>query len=78
MWSASVRADGRTVVTASGDKTARLWDAQTGQEIQRLPHEDMVQAAAFSPTDAPSSPVATTIPPGCGTPEAGRNYTPPA
>ena len=46
MWSASFSPDGRTVVTASEDKTARLWDAQTGQEIQRLPHEDTVRTAS--------------------------------
>ena len=46
---ASFSPDGRTLVTASWDETARLWDAQTGQEIHRLPHEDVVWSVSFSP-----------------------------
>ncbi len=42
--------DGKTVLTGSADKTARLWDAATGQPIgPPLPHRDAVQAVAFSP-----------------------------
>ena len=33
--------DGQVLATASGDKTARLWDRQ-GQELARLTHEDEV------------------------------------
>jgi WD40 repeat protein len=39
-------------VTASGDKTARLWDAATGKELARLAHENSVAAASFSPDGA--------------------------
>ena len=46
---ASFSPDGRTVVTASGDKTARLWDAASGKELHRLTHGDTVWAASFSP-----------------------------
>ncbi|HVS39802.1 MAG TPA: serine/threonine-protein kinase [Gemmataceae bacterium] len=46
---ASFSPDGRTVVTASWDKTARLWDAASGKELQRLTHDREVQAASFSP-----------------------------
>ena len=46
---ASFSPDGRTVVTASVDKTARLWDAASGKELQRLTHEERVFAASFSP-----------------------------
>jgi hypothetical protein len=41
--------DGRRMVTASDDATARLWNAATGEPIgQPLQHEDRVQSAAFS------------------------------
>ena len=46
---ASFSPDGRTVLTASQDKTARLWDAASGKQLQRLTHEDAVRAASFSP-----------------------------
>ncbi len=42
--------DGRRILTASWDKTARIWDAATGQEItQLIGHTDRVWFAAFSP-----------------------------
>ncbi|MGO9514695.1 MAG: protein kinase domain-containing protein [Steroidobacteraceae bacterium] len=41
--------DGRRVVTASYDKTARVWDGTTGREILRLSHADGVLSVAFSP-----------------------------
>ena len=38
------------MVTASYDRTARVWDAATGAEIAVLKgHEDGVNSAAFSP-----------------------------
>jgi WD40 repeat protein len=49
VYAASFSPDGRTVVTASIGKTARLWDGASGKELQRLSHEGMVQAASFSP-----------------------------
>ena len=42
--------DGKIVITASADKTARLWDAAIGQPIgPPLEHEQRVTAVAFSP-----------------------------
>jgi WD40 repeat protein len=42
--------DGVRIVTASEDKTARIWDAATGKEVAVLRgHEGAVLSAAFSP-----------------------------
>jgi WD domain, G-beta repeat len=42
--------DGKRIVTASHDKTARLWDAETGKPIGEIKgHEHIVMSAAFSP-----------------------------
>ena len=41
--------DGKTILTGSVDKTARLWDALTGRSIGRaMEHQGAVQAVAFS------------------------------
>ncbi len=45
---ASFSPDGRTVVTVS-DNTARLWDAESGKELQRLTHDAEVEPVSFSP-----------------------------
>jgi len=45
--------DGRRILTASADNTARLWDATTGAQIgEPMRHEDEVVDAAFSPDGA--------------------------
>ncbi len=42
--------DGKQVVSGSGDKTVRLWDAATGKALQTLEgHSDWVDSVAFSP-----------------------------
>jgi WD40 repeat protein len=42
--------NGRTVVTASEDRTARLWDARDGRSLGlRLRHGKRVGSVAFSP-----------------------------
>jgi WD40 repeat protein len=42
--------DGKRIVTASYDRTARIWDAATGREIMQLSgHTDRLRSASFSP-----------------------------
>ena len=42
--------DGKRVVSGSVDKTVRIWDADTGREVQKLEgHYDRVNSVAFSP-----------------------------
>jgi WD40 repeat protein/serine/threonine protein kinase/tetratricopeptide (TPR) repeat protein len=42
--------DGKTLLTASLDRTARLWDSATGRPLgQPLKHENSIRAVAFSP-----------------------------
>jgi WD40 repeat protein len=47
---ANLSPDGLLIVTASDDKTARLWEAKTGNEVvQLVGHDDEVWDAQFSP-----------------------------
>src|ERR1700722_6074493 len=42
--------DGKQLLTGSWDKTARLWDTQSGKELRTfMGHDDWVIAVAFSP-----------------------------
>jgi len=42
--------DGRRIVTGSGDKTAKVWDADNGRELLTLKgHTEIVTSVAFSP-----------------------------
>jgi WD40 repeat protein len=48
--SAAFSPDGRRVVTASLDNTARVWEADTGKPVGApLQHQGQVASAAFSP-----------------------------
>jgi WD40 repeat protein len=51
LYRAAFSPDGKYIVTASHDKTARLWDAETGKPIGEplTGHADAVLSAAFSP-----------------------------
>ena len=50
MRSAAFSPDGARIVTASGDQTARIWDAATRQGVAVLRgHQGDVHSAAFSP-----------------------------
>ena len=41
--------NGRTIATAAGDNTARLWNVRSGKEIAIFKHESSVNAVSFSP-----------------------------
>jgi WD40 repeat protein len=41
--------DGKTVATASGDKTAKLWGSLTGKELLTLYAPDGLTSVAFTP-----------------------------
>jgi WD40 repeat protein len=49
IYSVAWSPDGRRVASASGDFTARVWDAATGREVHRLEHTRDVQGVAYSP-----------------------------
>jgi WD40 repeat protein len=49
VFSAPLSPDVKFVVTASGDNTARVWEAASGEEVARMAHWDWVEAVAFSP-----------------------------
>lgn len=50
MASAAFSPDGRRLLSASGDQTLRLWDAETGPEIRSFAgHQSAVASVAFSP-----------------------------
>ena len=48
VYQASFSPDGRHVVTADADGTARIWESATGREVLSLPHRARVQYASFS------------------------------
>jgi WD40 repeat protein/DNA-binding XRE family transcriptional regulator len=46
---AAVSPDGKYALTGGFDRTARLWDIQTGKVIRQFNHDDQVRLVAFSP-----------------------------
>jgi len=50
VYSVAFSPDGRQVVSGSGDKTIKLWDVATGQEIRTFSgHSNVVNSVTFSP-----------------------------
>src|SRR5436305_1676291 len=50
VWGAALSPGGKRIASASGDKTARVWDPATGQELLSLQgHTAVVSSVAFSP-----------------------------
>ena len=47
--SAAFSPDGKRIVTASRDKTARIWNVETRRVLQTLRHPEHVNSVAFSP-----------------------------
>ncbi len=47
--SAEYAPDGKTIASASEDRTARIWDAETGALLHTLEHRRIVNSAAYSP-----------------------------
>jgi WD40 repeat protein len=49
MLGVAISASGALALTANWDRTARLWNAITGQQLLRIPHPEPVSAVTFSP-----------------------------
>jgi len=49
IWTTRFSPDERLLLTASRDRTAALWDADTGRLVREFRHEQQVLTAAFSP-----------------------------
>jgi WD40 repeat protein len=52
VYQAAFSPDGTRLLTASGDKTAKLWDVASGKMIASFAQEDSVEHLTFSPNGA--------------------------
>lgn len=48
VWSLAFSADGKTLVSASDDRTIRFWDVATGKQIRRITHKNRIGELALS------------------------------
>ena len=70
LTSAAFSPDGKRVVTASADKTARVWDPETGTQIALLKgHMAVLRPPPSARTASASSPPLRTRPRASGTPK---------
>src|SRR5215472_15125153 len=50
VWSVAFSPNGSRIISGSEDKTVRVWDATSGEELKRLTgHTHWVRSVAFSP-----------------------------
>jgi WD40 repeat protein len=49
MFACAFSPDGKLLLTSCSDKSACLWELETGREMANYEHADLVRAAAFSP-----------------------------
>jgi hypothetical protein len=69
-----VSADGKRLLTGSGDRTLQLWDADTGKSLRVFKgHTDCVNGAALSPSASACCRAARIAPCVCGTRRPARS-----
>ena len=49
VWAVAFSPDGSRLATGSADKSARVWDAASGQKLLEVRHDKRVTAVGFSP-----------------------------
>jgi WD40 repeat protein len=51
VWRVAISPDGKILASGSGDDTVRLWNVESGELLQTLPHPNCIAAVTFSPVD---------------------------